>query len=102
VIKVLKSDKHRQTYNGANTTKILHNTTMQVISLVTKTDRSFKNYVIISFPVWCSLKLVGLINKCQNKNFCGVQVGKYLSEIFPIKNGETRRCLTATASQPCL
>jgi len=37
-----------------NTTKILHNTTVQVISLVTKTARSLKNYVIISFPVWYS------------------------------------------------
>ena len=41
--------------------------------------------ILIEFGV--PTKLVRLINMCLNKTFNRVRVGKYLSDMIPIKNG---------------
>jgi hypothetical protein len=37
------------------------------------------------------MKLVGLIKMCLNETYSRVQVGKHLSDMFPIKNGLKQR-----------
>ena len=41
--------------------------------------------ILIEFGI--PMKLVGLIKMCLNENYSRVQVGKHLSDEFPIKNG---------------
>jgi hypothetical protein len=35
------------------------------------------------------MKLVRLINMCSNETYIKVRIGKYLSDNFPIRNGES-------------
>jgi len=41
--------------------------------------------ILIEFGI--RMKLVGLIKECVNESYSRVQVGKHLSDMFPIKNG---------------
>ena len=41
--------------------------------------------ILIEFGI--PKKLVRLIKMCLNENYSGVHVGKYMSYMFPIKNG---------------
>jgi hypothetical protein len=45
----------------------------------------------ILFEFGISLKLVRLIKMCLNETYSRVQVGKHLSDRFPIKNGLKQR-----------
>ena len=41
--------------------------------------------ILIEFGI--SMTLVGLIKMCLYEKYNGVRVGKYLSDMFPVKNG---------------
>jgi hypothetical protein len=45
--------------------------------------------ILIEFGI--PMKLVQLIKMCLNESYSRVQVGKHLSDMFPIKNGLKRQ-----------
>jgi hypothetical protein len=45
--------------------------------------------IVIEFGI--PMKLVQLIKMCLNESYSRVQVGKHLSDVFPIKNGLKRQ-----------
>jgi len=54
--------------------------------------------IFIEFDI--SIKLERLINMCTTESYSRVRVGKYLSDMFPVKKGlKKRRCIIAIPYQ---
>jgi hypothetical protein len=54
--------------------------------------------LLIEFGV--PIQLVRLIKMCLNETYNRVQVGKHVSDMFPVRNG-LKECLIAIAFQLC-
>jgi len=61
-----------------------------------------RSCIIFSLSFFIPLKLVILLKMCLNETYSRVQVGKHLSDRFPIKNSLKKRTnFNATAFQIC-
>jgi len=55
----------------------------------------------ILFEFGTPLKLVRLAKLYPNETYSRIRAAKHLSDMFTIKNGETRRCFIAIVFQRC-
>ena len=79
-----------------------YNAAIRFIDIKKACDSVRRQVVYNIFVEFCiTMKLVALIKMCLNETYSIVRVGKYLSDRFPTKNGESRGCFIAIAFQLC-